>query len=447
MTRRVAVIGSGPAGYATARALIERGIRPVVFDAGETLDPDRAALIATLRALPKSDWPSEAVARISANPTVNDPVPLKLAFGSDYIYGRNRAHSPYDSAGVGLWPTFARGGYSTVWGAAVQPYHQDDLADWPFASNALRPHIDALLAELPLVKGDDGLAAAFPVTGRATKDLPAPIQAEMLLRKLGGATTDPAALFGRARLMVEGGTCNGCRLCLTGCPLGAIWDSGEAIQRLARKGALDYRPGLVLRQVDESGTEIHLAFVDRDGGPGEKITADRVFLAAGALGSTRVLLQSIHRLDHGVTLKTSQKALVPILTSWRGNGAMAEAAPALAGAFLELKVPENGPHWMHVQLSPVNDLLLQRLGIGPGGIGHWRRRLLAPMLERLMVCWTGLHSDLSSGVALALGANGTVQARPAANARSAEAFSHALRRLSGVLRRAGALALLPTAKI
>ena len=45
---KIAVIGSGISGFAAADALARRGLRPVVLDVGEGLDPRRAGIVEIL---------------------------------------------------------------------------------------------------------------------------------------------------------------------------------------------------------------------------------------------------------------------------------------------------------------------------------------------------------------------------------------------------------------
>jgi uncharacterized protein with NAD-binding domain and iron-sulfur cluster len=53
---KVAIIGSGMAGLATAYALLERGITPTILDVGEFLDPKRRAIVTTFHDSPRASW-------------------------------------------------------------------------------------------------------------------------------------------------------------------------------------------------------------------------------------------------------------------------------------------------------------------------------------------------------------------------------------------------------
>src|SRR5207247_11186609 len=63
------VIGSGPAGVACARALLQRGATVRMLDAGIQLESDRAEVVAQLRAAPPASWRPEQLAVIKENMT------------------------------------------------------------------------------------------------------------------------------------------------------------------------------------------------------------------------------------------------------------------------------------------------------------------------------------------------------------------------------------------
>ncbi len=127
---------------------------------------------------------------------------------------------------------------------------------------------------------------------------------------------------------------------------------------------------------------------------------DRVFVAAGAIQSTRIVLASLQLFDHSLILKDSQKFIMPMLRLRRVPMSWPRAV-TLAGAFIDFKVPGLSGHWVHGQVSGVNDYVLRRLKIDSAA-PSLRRSVLAPLYERLLIAWCGLHSDLSSGITLTL---------------------------------------------
>jgi choline dehydrogenase-like flavoprotein len=74
----------------------------------------------------------------------------------------------------------------------------------------------------------------------------------------------------------------------------------------------------------------------------------------------------------------------------------------LASLFLELKLPSLSDHWSHIQISPVNDFVLRRLGVDPSSFAEAEKPWFTSFLERLMIAWCGIHSDHSSLIAVTL---------------------------------------------
>jgi GMC oxidoreductase len=132
----------------------------------------------------------------------------------------------------------------------------------------------------------------------------------------------------------------------------------------------------------------------------EEAVFDRVFIAAGALATTRIVLESRGWLGETFELKDSQKFVLPFFRRRRAPISWPRTN-ALAALFVELQLPDLSQHWSHVQVSAVNDYVLERLGLLGDG-RRWLRATANIVLERLMVAWCSLHSDQSSMLALTL---------------------------------------------
>jgi ferredoxin len=451
---RVAVVGSGPAGFAAAQALVRRGLIPTVLDVGETLPAERQMIVERMKAASPSDWTKEDRAAVSENPYLSiGKVPKKMVFGSEFYFGRDRTFSPTEAHDRHPVPTYALGGFSVAWGAALMPPHQSDLDAWPITSGELEPSYRRVLQTLPLSAAHDALETFFPLYRDDIRAIPiAPAAADLLHDLSRSVSVDEGAPFvcGRARLAVEAAACRACGLCLSGCVYGAIYSTGGDILRLDREGKIAYRPALVVEEVQERSSNVVVRMRRLTDGTAVEECFDRVFLAAGAIQSTRIVLNSLQLFDHAVRLRDSQKFIVPLLRVKRGRIDWPEGQ-SLASLFLDYKVPEISDRWIHVQVSTVNDYLLHALGI-PAWRPTLRRRLMTPVLERLFIAWGGLHSDQSGKLDLVLRRPAAkalpvlaVRAVPDPNTRAV--VKQAIRRLSRTLIRAGAVALSPATLI
>jgi len=412
---KVAVIGSGPAGISCTQGLLKRGVQVDMLDVGETLDPSRRQLIADLRTRPFADWKRAEIARITENVSFeSDGVPRRRYFGSEFVFASERDRAPIELIDTNLVPTYAKGGYSTIWGASMLPVAESDIDAWPIRRNALEPYYRNLMREMPLSTAPSGIEAVFPSYRKSAELIPFPAQCEKLLARMErhrDALSGKGVLFGRSRLAVraagiesdgesEGG-CISCGLCHYGCVPNAIYSTVEVLERLKTQPGFRYLDKTMARSVTERSDGVVIEAM-AGGATMPPARYDAVFLALGALNTTRVMLDMLDLDGQDVMLLDSEKAIVPFLTSWNTPAASDERKPALPGIFFLFRGPAETDRWAHAQIYAVNDTMLTRLGIDPFGPPQWRRKLLAPLLNRVMVAWVGLHSDLSGKLAVRL---------------------------------------------
>ncbi len=446
---RIAVIGSGPAGLACAKALIRRGLTPTLLDVGETLPQQNQAIVDRMARLGPAQWSETDREAVMENATIAERVPKKLVFGSDFHFARDRTFNPLRAGDDLPSSTFARGGYSVAWGAAALPAHDDDLSGWPLKRADLENSYRRVLADFPMSATQDGLEQAFPLFKDAVSPLPLSVDAQSFLadlRKTTEAEPNGSTVAGQARLLVDTALCRRCGLCLSGCVYGAIASLAPEVEKLAKAGAIQYQPGSFVLSVTERDGAAEVTFERIATGARETLTFDHVFIAAGAIQSTRIVLASLKRFDRTVRMKDSQKFILPLLRRKRHPLAWPDNI-ALSSIFVDYKAPNLSDHWIHAQISSVNDYVLRRLGVSLWR-GGWRRSLLAPLYERLMIAWCGLHSDHSSGIDITLKAcNGdaspALHLSTAINPGAARAARIAARRFSRLAAKSDTLAITP----
>lgn len=415
----VAVIGSGVSGVFVAHALAARGLKVTIFDVGETLDQRRSAVVERLRNLPPAQWSAQDHALIRENPTFGqDALPKKVHFGSDYIYANDRpfAHLKTLVEGRVPYPTFAKGGFSNIWGAATLPPDDCDMADWPVRRAEMEPYFHTVAKLIPLTGGTGTLSRAFPAYRETLGDLDPGPQGQALLADLQRVEPRLLAaqtLYGKARLAIHtnapdsgGAPCIGCGHCFTGCVFGSIFSTLPMLGDMIRANQVEYRPGIFVERVGETAGKAEIGGIDTASGQRVDFSFDGIFVAAGPINTTRLLLRSKRLYDRPVLLKESQKFVVPLLRRHGADTAIDHPSVTLASAFLETKVSALSDHWVHVQLIPMNQMIVDGARL-PGLTHPLGRRLWRPVLRRTMAAWCGLHSDHSSHVALCLRAPGT----------------------------------------
>lgn len=430
------IIGSGPAGVSAARALLARGRVVLMVDGGKRLEPATARR-ADLAATDPGEW-SDRTRDDWMAPQFATPPGQVRRYGSDFAMEPGEATLADLPGWMALRASRAAGGLSNLWGAAVLPYGERDMAGWPVTAADLAPHYRAVAEFLPVSGIPDALEAQFPslpMSGRGAVE-PAP-QAAELLRRLDDERAALAAMGvhgGQARQAVDA-SCRRCGLCLHGCPYGLIWSAGDTLAGLRRHPDFTYLPGAAVRRVTEAdAATLHLE-------DGTEITGTRVYLGAGVLESARILLASDPALGE-IRLRDSQHAFLPMLHRWANTTRPDKGRfHTLPQAFFEIDNAEVSPFLVHAQLYSWNEHFPRDL------IQNYARKIpfsapfFTALARRLIVAQLFLHSDHSHRIALKLAPDGRLLPRLEENAALDHTLKSATRHMGKAMARLGLLPL------
>ncbi len=411
------VIGSGPASISAAMALVKRGLRVTILDAGKTLEPERQAVLERLSAQKPEGWVAADLDKLRGEDqsSRHGAIHSKMTYGSEYPYEdvaeplmANRETSPFHYS-------MARGGLSNVWGASILPSHPRDMADWPIGADDLAEHYRAVLDFMPSTAVKDELEELLPTYTRGERPLTPSRQITSFLadlRKRRDRMRGAGIYFGRSRVAVEAERCVYCGLCLYGCPYSLIYSSAQTLQRLLTgegRDLVEYRKGCVAERLESTpdGVIVHA----RDAaGAAVRIEARRVFVGAGVLPSAWLALHSLGIYDEPVTMLDSQYFIFPFFRFLRTPGVDAEPLHSLVQAFLEIDDPRVSRHLVHIEVFSYSDFLKRALMATPLRFALWNRWMRSQMFDRLLVLQCFLHSDDSSRLTLRLGRD--AQGRP-----------------------------------
>ena len=150
---------------------------------------------------------------------------------------------------------------------------------------------------------------------------------------------------------------------MSGCPYDCIYKASTELDDMIGGKLVEYKNGLHVYSLEESHDKVIIkCFNDKNSE--EKFIFDRVFLAAGAVSSARIVLRSKNMFDEKLKLLTTVGFAVPLVSVKR----MPLEWPSVntqPGVFLEYKVDGLSDHWVHTQLSTPNELVLNMLGVSP----------------------------------------------------------------------------------
>lgn len=412
----IGILGSGPSAVAAALALIKRGLKPCIVDVGQEVPGPIRTVVEDLRLKTPEEWPANEVATLKRGMRSSAKgIPVKLSFGSDFPYRQFPGTPEFEIHGSTVRPSFALGGLSNVWGAALMPWRQEDVPDWPIQIADLKSHYEAVAKLTRLTGANDDLDVLFPGLSFQFEDVSWCSQARAFHADLTRARETLLARgihFGRGRVAIRAATpgaldgCQYCGLCAYGCPYEAIYNSATTIRAWSKAGLVDYRPGLAARRFVEKGGQVFVECEDATGGRTD-LCFERLFVACGVLPTAALVLESLEKFDTTVMARDSQYFLVPLLRAHGPRGMETERLHTLSQIFLELIDPKVCNRTVHLQTYTYNDLLPAALRNMTGPFAPFVTPMLGAVVSRLLILMGFLHSDQSQQLALTLTRTGT----------------------------------------
>ena len=335
-------------------------------------------------------------------PLSNKGIPLKLVHGSDFPYREVEKELGLETAATGASASLAVGGLSNVWGAAILPYIQHDISDWPILVCDLAKHYEAVVKITGLSGRMDGLSKMFPLYTDSPFDLQPSSQASSLLKKLETIherLNRDGITYGSSRLAIRPSKSNAigcvyCGRCLHGCPYGCIYSSSDDLPGLLtqKRGPFDYKSNTVIETISESRLGVIATGYDRLSKEKVTIEADRVYLGAGVIPSTKILLKSMNAYDRPVEVLDSQYFLLPMVTMEASENVSREALQTLCQLFIEIQDEMISAHTIHLQLYTYNDIIAATLNHRFRFLPLLRQLAVHHLKHRLIVIQGFLHS-------------------------------------------------------
>ncbi len=364
---RYLVVGSGATGVHFAQSMLERGEEVELIDVGYER-PSSPLPDASFSAMKNELEEPESYFLGARGEAVvypaGDAKPYGFPPSKSYVFRRPPAVEVVER-GFAPMLSFARGGLAEAWTGGSYELRDEELADFPFNGADLRPHYDVVARRIGVTAADDDLRRFSPLTASYLEPLPMDAHSEWLHTRYGRRRDRLNAMgfhLGRSRVAVlsrdlgHRRACGELGRCLWGCPRGSLYAPSLTLADLLTHPRFSYRPGWLVRRIllNAKGRAVGAVAEPSGGGVAVEFRGERVILAAGALASTQIYLQTL--AERGETpvslpgLMDNRHVMVPFV-----NVARLGAAVELASyQFHMLAMGIDTGHWrsdVHGQIT------------------------------------------------------------------------------------------------
>ncbi len=269
--------------------------------------------------------------------------------------------------------SFARGGLAQMWTGGCYPFNAAELAAFPFGADALLPYYTRIAQRIGINGTEDDLVDLIPLHDGLQVPLRLDRHSARLLQRYQQQRTllkdRYGCRMGRARQAVlsrDLGSRKACQYlgrCIWGCPTGALYTPASSLEDCLKSPDFTYHRDCRVThfRYDESGRVRAVEAVAPDGSAAREFAVETLVLAAGALGTTRLYLESVYRHSGEILrlpgLMDNRQALVPFVNmSMVGHTSEPDSYQYNQLAMgLEEEVPE---HYIHCLVTTLKTALL-----------------------------------------------------------------------------------------
>lgn len=318
------VVGSGPAGANAAAALIQAGRRVLMLDVGD-VETKYAAMIPPepFRRIRETDQGQHRYMLgddLEGVPQDGVGTGAQLTPPRLHVTATSPGLTPVRSETFRAAESLALGGLGEAWGAGVFTFDDDDLAAWPIERGALMPHYETVARRIGITRTDDDLDQFFGGVDAALPPLEVDANAEVLLQRYRqdrSSLNRQGFFMGRPPLAVCTEPRDG-RGPIAYRDMEFWADTDQSVYRprftieaLRRHPAFAYRNRRLVLRFEEGTDGVSVKTRNVDTGDAETFSGRALLLAAGTLGTARIVLRSVGRAGTRAPLLCNPYTYVP----------------------------------------------------------------------------------------------------------------------------------------
>lgn len=318
------IVGSGPAGAMAAYGLQGRNV--LVLDVGYRPPkiPDLEGNLYTLRQQ-REDLFEELIGSAFEGLHNVHKRNISLKLKSPYMsyIVRNWAElMPVESRNFEAVASFALGGLANAWGAGVFRFTAQDLESFPIHVADLAPFYDEISNHMGISGANDDLASYFGTEPRLLPPMRLTRLASDILDRFRNRQTEfewQGITIGRPRLAVLTEPHNG-RAAYTYDNLEfyrpynpAIYNPAFTIDELVSRNQVTLRTGYLVQEYKEQEDGVEVTARNLSTGSYEKFLGKNLVLAAGALGTSKIVLQANRDYESRLPILDNPMACIPLV--------------------------------------------------------------------------------------------------------------------------------------
>ncbi len=366
--RRITIVGSGPSAVHFALTVLRNGHsvdmldvgyeKPVLANPGDSLPRLKTSLPDPTEFFLGGDFHGVLLPGTKGEYYGIPP-------GKDYVF-RSPQGFHFTSRGFDALFSFAAGGLAETWTAGCYPFNAAEISDFPFSFSELAAGYDEVALRIGVTGEADDLARFYPIHAHLMEPLRLDRHSAALLeqyaRQRAALHSDLKCYVGRTRVATLSRdyagrkACSYSGRCLWGCPTLSLYTPSVTLAECAQFPGFRYLSGQRVThfRFDSAARVTSVVARPREGGAAQEFPVETLVLAAGALCSTKIFLDSI-LLDSGERpvlrgLMDNRQILVPFL-NLRLIGARWEPESYqyhLLGMGIEMDDPR---HYVHGQIT------------------------------------------------------------------------------------------------
>jgi hypothetical protein len=327
----ISIVGSSFSGLTVTLYLISRGFKPDLYDSDEH----------TMETGAKESGES--------NLAIKNPLDISKFYENRKYFRVPQGIQFIYENGINVRPTYAKGGFSNLWGASVQAYDHSFRKNWGIdkklwyeAENFVKGFFP-ILENYQIDNGDN-----FNKNGIFIRDFNNPWQDDSMF--LNYSIELRESTFAVSNVNLDGGNVIAGKSLLF-----EKFKTKTILDDIVKRKLVNYHSNHVLRKFSESSETVKLVFEN----DGKKVfkEADTLFLGTGVISTSKILLDS--GLFKEIRIKDTQLFYMPAF-SLRTNRITRRNNQRIVFPSFFMKIKKKGSTELFFQHYPMNELILQR---------------------------------------------------------------------------------------